>query len=99
MRHRTALSAALLAATVGLAAGCQSSQDAADADDPAVHVAANQPAVNDTCAISGYDVDPAHNVTYKGQTIGFCSPKTHDMFLDMDEDERDAVLREAVAQQ
>jgi hypothetical protein len=94
---RPAPTLALVCLAAALAAGCQSTPPAREIKDPAVSAAADEQATNQRCTFTGYEVNPRYNVSYKGETIGFCSLKSQDMFLDLDEAGRDAVLREAVA--
>lgn len=59
--------------------------------------AAHESSVNQKCTYSGYNINPEYNVTYKGETIGFCSAKTQKKFLEASESQRDAQLAQARA--
>ncbi|MCA9278896.1 MAG: hypothetical protein H6815_11945 [Phycisphaeraceae bacterium] len=99
MKRTGIFAAGLTACLVGLTA-CASYNNAELVEkDPAVQVApASAESINERCTFTGVPVRDKYNLSYKGETIGFCSEDSQHKFLVMDEEGRDKVAAKARAQ-
>lgn len=96
---KTRTSCLTITVTAALLSGCASQDNSSTIANDSTVVVANTDAVNDHCAFTGKIVNPAYNLRYKNEVIGFCSAGTQAKFLAMKERERDTVLENALSPQ
>lgn len=99
MKRTGIIAAGFVVSVIGFA-GCENYHNAELIEsDTTVEVAsASAESVNDRCTFTDVPVNDKYNLSYKGETIGFCSADSQHKFLVMDEGGRDKVADKARSQ-